>query len=196
VNKVLQLRDDCRGAAMVETTIIAFLLIFLPFSVAEFGFAWWQWNAAEKATQYGVQQAVTSDPLANELATFNCGNEDILPGTACSAAGTTKFGVVTCSGASSSCTGGFSFNATEFARLTARMQSMYSRITPANIAVEYRDIGLGFAGRPSPVPLVSVRLVNMTFSFIALNGLIPGPISMPEFRATLTGEDLSTAGVS
>jgi hypothetical protein len=189
-------RKEEGGVAMVETTIIAFLLIFLPFSVAEFGFAWWQWNAAEKAAQLGAQQAVTSDPLANELATFTCGNAGVLPGTPCSAPGSTNFGTITCSGASSSCSGGFSFNGTEFARLTARMQSVYSEITPANITVEYRDIGLGFAGRPRPVPLVSVRLVNMTFSFIALNALIPGPITMPEFRATLTGEDLSTAGVS
>lgn len=186
---------DERGAAMLETAIIAFLLIILPFSVAEFGFAWWQWNAAEKAAQFGAQQAVTSDPIANELATFNCGNAGILPGTPCSAAGTTNFGTITCSGASTSCSGGFSFNGTEFARLTARMQSIYPKITPANVTVEYRDIGLGFAGRPRPVPLLSVRLVNMTFSFFALDGLIPGPITMPEFRATLTGEDLTTAGV-
>jgi Flp pilus assembly protein TadG len=191
-----RLRDDDRGAVMVETTIIAFLLVFLPFAVAEFGLAWWQWNAAEKATQFAVQRAVTSSPVATELATFTCGNADIIPGTPCSAPGATSFGTITCSGASSSCSGGYSFDAVEFARLRTRMQSIDPTITSANIVVEYRDVGLGFAGRSTPVPLVSVRLVNMTFNFIAMSAFIEGPITMPEFRATLTGEDLSTAGVS
>jgi hypothetical protein len=78
----------------------------------------------------------------------------------------------------------------------ARIQSIYPAATDANVTIDYTDIGLGFAGRGRPVPLVSVRLVNMTFSFIALDFLMGGPITMSDFRASLTAEDLRTAGVT
>lgn len=190
-----QFRRNRDGTAIIETSLIAFLLIILPFSVVEFGWAWWQWNSAEKASQLAVQLAVTSSPVAQELVTFTCGTSDILPGTPCSAPGAASFGTIICAGASSSCSGGYSFDAVEFGRLRDRMQAIYPYITAANIQVEYRDVGLGFAGRPRPVPLVSVVIVNMTFNFIGLAGLMPGPIAMPTFRATLTGEDLNTAAV-
>jgi hypothetical protein len=184
------------GTATLEMALIAFLLFAITFSVAEFGYIWFQWNSAEKATQIGVRQVVTSDPLAVELATFSCGNANVLPGTPCSAAGTTSFGTITCSGASRTCTGGYAFDGPEFDRLLARMQQVYADISAANLTVEYRDIGLGFAGRPRPVPLISVRLVNMTYAFLTIDWLMGESVSMPEFRATLTGEDIRTAGAS
>jgi hypothetical protein len=187
---------DESGTAFLEMALMAFMMIVLTFSSVEFGYAWWQWNGAEKATQLAARLAVASDPLATELATFTCGTGSLLPGAPCSTPGAVSFGTITCSGASNSCSGGYTFNNTEFTRLVTRMQSIYPDVTPANIVVEYRDVGLGFVGRPRPVPLVSVRLVDMTFNFIALSGLIPGPITMPEFRATLPGEDITTAGVS
>lgn len=187
---------DESGTAFLETALIGFLLVILPFSVVEFGNVWWQLNSAEKATQLAARMAVASDPIATELATFSCESSSATLGLPCSTPGAASYGTITCSGQSSSCSGGYTFNGTEFTRMVTRMRQIYPVITAANVVVEYRDIGLGFAGRPRPVPLISVRLVNMTFSFVALNALIPGPLGMPEFRATLPAEDLTTAGVS
>jgi hypothetical protein len=190
------LAADSAGTATLEMSLIAFLLFLTTFSIAEFGYAWWQWNAADKATQLGVRLAVVSDPIAIELATFDCENSSTLPGTACSTAGASSFGTVSCNGSTHSCNGGYTFSNTEFGRLVARIQSIYPAATDANVTIDYTDIGLGFAGRGRPVPLVSVRLVNMTFSFIALDFLMGGPITMSDFRASLTAEDLRTAGVT
>jgi hypothetical protein len=84
------------------------------------------------------------------------------------------------------------------------MRTLFPRITAANVVVEYRDISLGFVGRPcGPVPSVTVRLQNLTFDFIVINTLVSlvksgasltSSMSMPSFRATMVGEDLNTVG--
>jgi hypothetical protein len=64
-----------------------------------------------------------------------------------------------------------------------------------NVVIEYIDIGLGFAGRQSPVPEVRVSLTGLTFDYAFLGGILGNwSIAMPDFRATLVGEDLSSAG--
>jgi hypothetical protein len=75
------------------------------------------------------------------------------------------------------------------------MQVVYPQLQASEVTVEYRDIGLGFAGREGPVPAVTVRLNNIQFNFIVLSSLLGLPtITMPDFRATLVGEDLTAAG--
>ena len=75
------------------------------------------------------------------------------------------------------------------------MQKMYPRLQAQNVIVEYVDVGLGFAGRQHPVPEVRVRLTGLTFDYVFLGGLLGfSSITMPDFRASLVGEDLSSAG--
>lgn len=184
-----------RGAAMVETTLTLLLMLGLTFGIIEFGSALLQWNSAEKATKMGVRLAVTADPVAAELKTFDCATDTMLLGTSCNDPSAASFGTIICSGATNSCNGGYTFSSAVFGVIVAQMQAIFPRITAANVVVEYRDIRLGFAGRGSPVPAVTVRLTGMTFTFTALDGLYGlGPITMPDFRATLTGEDLSDDG--
>ena len=76
------------------------------------------------------------------------------------------------------------------------MQIIYNKIQPENVVVEYTHVGLGFAGNPLGPdlhPAVTVRLVGMGFEFLTpgLAGLLP-IITMPDFAATMTGEDLWT----
>ena len=184
------------GTATLEMSLVAFLLFVTTFSVAEFAVLWWEMNSADKATQVGVREAVVSDPIATELASWDCGTSSILPGTPCSASGTATFGTITCDGSTQSCSSGYTFNGTEFNRLLARMQQVFPLLTGAEVSIDYTDIGLGFAGRVRPVPLVSVRLVGMTFDFLAIEFMMGRSVAMPNFRATLTGEDLTTAGTS
>lgn len=185
---------DETGATLIETTLVFTLLILMTLGFVDLARAFAQWNAAEKATQIGVRAAIITDPVAQELANFDCDNASITLGTPC-ASGGTSFGTITCTGASSTCDNGNTFDGTSFNTIVTRMQVAYPQLQPSQVIVEYRDVGLGFAGRAGPVPAVTVRLNNIPFDFLVLNSLLGLPtITMPDFRATLIGEDLSAAG--
>ena len=186
---------DIGGGPIMEFTIVFMLLILLTFGIVDFAFAMWQWNSAEKATQIGARAAVTASPVVQELATWDCNNGSISLGTPCRLGGS-SFGSISCTSTSCSGTGSLSGNTYDsgaFNTIVSRMQTVFPRIQPANVIVEYNDLGLCFAGRGSPCPAVTIRLTGMTFNFVTLDWML-GSINMPEFRTTLTGEDLSSAG--
>lgn len=185
---------DRSGTAMVEFTIIFMLLMLLTGGIVDFGNLLYQWNSAEKATQAGVRAAMISDPVATELATFDCDNNSITLGTPCRNGGT-SFGTIVCNGATSTCSDGKTFSAAALGLILAPMRKMFPRLQAQNVIVEYTDVGLGFAGRQAPIPEIRVRLTGLTFDYAFLGGLLGlSSITMPDFRATLVGEDLSSAG--
>ena len=57
------------GAAAVEFALVCVPLLVVTIGIMEFSFALYQWNAAEKATQFGVRMAVVSTPVQVETAT-------------------------------------------------------------------------------------------------------------------------------
>jgi Flp pilus assembly pilin Flp len=180
------------GAAAAEFAVILMLLMILTFVIMDLGYALWQWNNAEKAAQFGSRLAAISTPLAPGLATFECGTTATTAGQSC-ATGGNSFGIVTCTG--TTCTGNYGFSQVEADRLLARMKSIFPQMQAANLVVEYRDLNLAFDGRGSPVASVTVRIVDMTFDFLIIDGLLGmDSISMPDFRTTLTTEDLRSTG--
>lgn len=188
---------ETRGTAMVEFTIIFMLLFLLTGGIVDFGHLLYQWNSAEKATQAGVRAAVISDPVVEELADFDCSADSgITLGTPCRIGGG-GFSAV-CSGTGPcTCTGlpGCTYSSSAFGLIFAPMKKVFPRLQPQNVVVEYVDLKLGFAGRPGPVPEVRVRLTGLTFDYAFLGSLLGfSSITMPDFRATLVGEDLSSAG--
>jgi hypothetical protein len=194
MRRVQDIWQEEEGATLIETSLVITLLILMTLGFVDLARAFSQWNAAEKATQIGVRAAIITDPVAQELADFDCDNASIVLGTPC-ANGGTSFGTITCMGSGSSCDGGNTFDATAFNTILTRMQVAYPQLQGSQVIVEYRDIGLGFAGRKGPVPAVTVRLNNIPFNFLVLNSLLGLPtITMPDFRATLVGEDLTAAG--
>ena len=186
---------DRQGAMMVEFTIVMMLLFLLTMGIVDFGNLLYQWNSAEKATQVGARTAAISDPVASELATFDCVTGTTLTlGTPCRIGGT-SFGTIVCNGSTSTCSGGYTFSGAALGLILAPMQKMFPRLQAQNIIVEYVDVGLGFAGRQGPVPEIRVRLTGLTFTYAFLGKLLGfSNITMPDFRATLVGEDLSSAG--
>ena len=194
-----------QGATIVEFSLIFVLLMLMTWGVVEFGYLWWQWNSAEKATQMGARKAVVTSPVATGLSSLDCGTGTGQPGSLCPALGSPPQWQISCTGTGTSwtspsgtctgCAGGVSctFSSDAFTRIGTIMQGVFPLIQPQNVQVTYTYAGLGFFGRPGPVPAVTVELTGMNFSFFALQGLLGlGPIGMPDFKATLTGEDLDS----
>ncbi len=187
------LRRDEAGTAMVESAIMFPVAFFLMLAVLEIGNLFAQMVLAEKATEMGVRFAVTSDIAATGVP--DCGVDTTATmGTPCRLVAGSDTWIRTCTSSSGDC------SAAAFDAIVQRMQSVYGRITPANVVVEYSGSGLGFVGRGSPVPNVSVRLTGLTFDYVVLSALARGwfgataddSLTLPEFRATMTGEDLQS----
>lgn len=182
--------DDARGSTTVEFALVAVLFFTLVLGIVDFARAMGAWNAAAKATQAGVRFTAATNPIALDFKEFSglllglrTGSRIPLgtPGTvaiACDDGG--------CGGDPGR------MDALAFAALVARMRRIDGRITAANVVVEYRHIGHGFVGNPlgpDVTPAVTVRLRALAFQFVTpgLAGFVSLP--MPDFAATLTGED-------
>ena len=103
------------------------------------------------------------------------------------------------------------FDPIAFNAIITRMDGVFrgSDLGPENVTIDYSHVGMGFAGRPGMhiVPAVTVKLTGVTFNFMVLSFIRPlmfygseqpttSGIPMPPFTATLSGEDLNTAGAS
>ncbi len=189
------------GATMVEFGLIASLLILILLGIVDVSYAYWQWNSASKALQLGARLAAVSNPVASDLKTIT----DLTDGT--NVDDPVPYYKRTCSGASKSCSQGAYDDAALKSLVYGRgnascpttaqsypaLCTIFPRLKPENVIIEYAHSGLGFMGRPGgPVPTITMRFTGLNFEFIALNGLLGLPaISMSGLTATATGEDLS-----
>jgi Flp pilus assembly protein TadG len=204
------LRRDERGTTAVEFALIGLLLFIVSFGIIDFGLAYWQWVMAEKATQVGVRRAVVSNMVAKGLATWPINGSANANGTACMT-GTTiitdcSFSPVTCTstapGATPSCTcpgtpcPSGTPAAGDFDAIVTEMQRIDPYIANNKVQITYSQNGLGFVGRPNGLPVtVTVTLTGMPFTFLVIDKLLHfgGSFTMPPFKATLIGEDLSSS---
>jgi len=197
---------------LVEATVMILVTLVFVLGSIEFLNAFFQWNMANKAAQFGARIAAVSDPVAGDLPGFDWTSTTLVPGDP--VAVNSSLYSWTCNGATSSCgTGTYDSNAMNtivFGRnwlvtgnascdpttnLYLRgMCHAFSRIGVANVVIAYKDTGLGYAYRPSgPIPTVIVTLQNLPFQFFFLSGLMGfSNIPIPAEATTVTGEDLST----
>jgi len=184
-----------RAASAAEFALVLPLFLLLLFGIVDSGRFMWEYNQAEKATQMGVRYAVVTDPVLNGLYTYSFSISGGIPQG--SAVPTTSFDTATCDNSTCSCSpgGGFctatSRNATAFTNLVTRMSYMYPQIAASNVQIQYKNVGLGFAGDPDGPdvsPLVTVSLTGLQFHPITCL-VFACSISMPDFRAGLTLED-------
>ena len=198
-----RLARDRRGGSAAEYAMVVPLLLVFIFATIDGGRFMWRYNRAEKATQAGARVAAVTQIIPSGLAASWVGvtvggniltQGDTIPPSA--------IGTITCikpSGTlSCSCPNVVApvvclpKIATGWTAIADRVKLMEPAATDANIVVEYRDSGLGYAGDPSGLdiaPLVTVRLKDLTFQPASL--LIFGQTNykMPEFTTTLTAED-------
>lgn len=189
--RIWTIARDTRGSSAVEFALVIMLFVVFIFGIMDMGRALWAWNNAAKATQFGVRLAVVSNFTAQGLQNYDGvadagGNGLLVPIAAISP------NPVICT--SGGCNGYGPLD-TSFNDIVDRMQAADNTIQAANVVVEYEHIGLGFSGNPygaDIVPVVTVRLQNMTFNTITpgLAGFVS--LAMPDFAASLTGEDLGS----
>lgn len=187
------LRDE-RGATAAEFALVLPLLLIFLLGIIDAGRYMWEHNRAEKATQMGARYAVVTEMVPSGLETYSFALSDgILAGEPVPIA---NFDRAVCNSTGCTCTGGAAcgsagYDATAFGNIVARMSAMYPPITDSNVEVEYRNVGLGYAGDPNGpdvAPLVTVRLTDLAFQPITFV-LFGGDMAMPDFRAALTLED-------
>ncbi len=196
-----RLARDQRGISATEFVIVGGVFFMLIFGMVDFSRAMWEWNAAAKATHWGVRYAIVNDMVAIRFVDFNGGLEGVDAGTSVPVGAVigSPLGTATFTCTNTGCNGNADpdddFDVDAFGLIVAQMQAIYDKIQPENVIVEYRHIGLGFSGDPfgpDLQPLVTVRLVDLQFVFITpgLAGILNIP--MPDFAATMTGEDFRT----
>ena len=189
---------DTRAASAAEFALVLPLLLIFLFGMIDVGRFMWEFNEAEKATQMGVRYAVVTEPVASGLSNYSFAVSEGIPQG--SPVPTASFTSATCNNATCSCvasTGSFcssvGYSATAFSNIVTRMSYMYPAIDQDNVTVEYRNVGLGFAGDPDGPDvstLVTVRLTGLEFR--PMTCLVLGcAFSMPDFSAALTLEDAS-----
>jgi TadE-like protein len=190
---------DCRGDSAAEFALVLPLLLILLFGIIDGGRLLWDVNRAEKATQAGARFAVVADPLAPGLATADylgvggLTQGDIIPASAMGTVTCTQNG---CCNPASSCTTPYpalgTFDQNVFDKIYGRMHAYDAAIQKQNIVVSYRGSGLGFAGDPNGPqisPIVTVELTGLQFQ--PITSLLFATFNLPDFRTTLTAEDLS-----
>lgn len=207
---------DEYGAAMVEMTIIIPLLLTLVLGFVDFGYAFYQWNAANKGVQIGARLAEISNPVATALPTV----VDTLPSGKSPgdpvASGTYDFVCTANSAGTASCSSCVGTTCTATGSDQAAFTLVYAGddgvcggtsnpgrpgmcdffpgLKKSEVQIEYMATGLGYWTRPGgPVPTIRVSIVNHPFQFFFLGGLLNfANITMPNMLSTVTGEDLST----
>jgi hypothetical protein len=211
------LRRNEAGTSTIEFTIVALLFFLITFGLVEFGYMFWQYNSAAKAAQVGARLAAISNPVWSDLPAFadtgtpgdewetnyavECSRDD----ASCVSIGADDVDDV-----------GYDPEAMDclvFGRATGEdacdaecaetgidgevgMCDRFRRLEDeGDIIITYSHTGMGFAGRPGgPVPTITLQLTGLTFEFFALGALMGfDEISMPDFKVTMTGEDLNRA---
>ncbi|ESY23327.1 TadE/TadG family type IV pilus assembly protein [Mesorhizobium sp. L103C105A0] len=194
------------GATMVEMAIALPLLLTLLLGFVDFGYAFYQWNAGNKAVQAGARLAQIFTPVAIGLPSETLTQSDITKVGTAVPAGTYDYvcaastaGVACCSIGGGLCN---PVNASQVAfdaiydgtANRAGMHDFLPMLEKSEVRIEYAASGLGYWTRPSgPVPTITVSIKNHPFQFFFLAGLLGfGNITMPSMLSTVTGEDMKS----
>lgn len=198
MNRFGTLWRDTRAASAAEFALVLPAALLLLFGIIDVGNYAWTLNEYEKATQMGTRYAVVTNVVSPALETqtyvgVTCNNTALRAGDRiCREA----LGTLECSSTGCVCVGNLPCPAgpvdpVRFGEFIARMRRFQPEIVPGDVRVSYSGSGLGYAGDPNPpeiAPLVTVRIVNATYTPIVLSPFGVA-VPLPDFSYSLTLED-------
>jgi hypothetical protein len=86
----------------------------------------------------------------------------------------------------------FRFASSNLTPILEAMRAVLPQLRPEQVEIGYRTNGLGYVGRPIPVPVdIELRLVGLTYSF-PFFGPLAGWVPALRASASLPGEDLAS----
>ena len=209
----LSIRHDHTGAVFTEFAILLPIVVLVVCGSIDFLYAFYQLNAAAKATEVGARIASVSDPVASGL--NDLPDEAVLNGE--QPRGPLPSFTVTCSDGRCSCAGtctGMIDNPStrrpwiascmvKAPHPAARPKPLtrsacaisFRRLRSANVVIVYAQTGLGYAGRPGgPVPTDHGFIAQYAIPIFLFEPLLGVQIAMPPMSTTVTGQDLCSAG--
>lgn len=166
----LQLTGDDRGGAVLSFALVLPIVLALSLAFIDFSMLLFDYHRANEATRRGARVAALSDPIP-DVSQLEIGEEIV-----CTRSG----GQVDCGPAPV-------LEPAAFEAMLQQMQDILPQISEDNLTVTYVHIGLGSAARPGGIlPLITIRLDNVTFEFRALAAVpgAPRQMTMPDFRTT------------
>jgi Flp pilus assembly pilin Flp len=200
---------DQHAATAVEFGLLSLLFVGVFVGILDMARLAWEMNSAKAATRAGARFATSNVMVSTYLQNFNAMTSGLVTGngmqvpvsagllppiicTSTSTATTAADGNTTCVGNGGS--GQTARNTAAFNAVLARMRAYHPRLRANNVQIEYRHVGIGFAGNPyapDVEPLITVRVRNMTFSPGALRLFGITSLAVPPASSTMSGEDLS-----
>ena len=157
------------GASLVEMSMTIMIFIVIVMAIIEFSMLVFTWARAVEATRAGVRYAAVNTPVV-DLSALDCSNSE-------SSVITTGCGAADCAG------------------LLQQMQGMLPGLEGNNVEIEYRCSGVGNPQRPVEMllPTIAVSITGMQFEFMSAGMFgIDASLTMPDFSAVRTGEDMYT----
>lgn len=188
---------DQSGAAAAEFALVSVLFLALMVGTIDMSRLLWEVNSAKASTRAAVRLAAVIEPAATELVDYDAVTElGMAGGSPVTAA---DVGTYTCTADGCTCTGAgecgsTALNDDAFAEIVAAMQGYYSRIEPENVVIEYRPVGIGFAGNPygpDVEPLITVSVTDIELSPGVLQAFGLDPFDLPRVASSISSEDLS-----
>jgi hypothetical protein len=175
-----------QGAAMIEYALTVSLFLLLVLGIMEFTLLMMDMGRANEMTRQLSRIAITADPVCDIFDPGDCPgavDELVCPGGSPI--------VVTLDDVDT--TGCDFVSGPTGCRMMDLAETFLPGVAESQIQVTYSCSVMGFVGRPTPVPLVTVSLQNFTrpFLFAGFLGISSG-ITFPTFDVTRAGEDLYT----
>lgn len=179
MNMLRYYQNNKAGSVSISASLLIGTFIILIGGGLELIFSYWQTNTMQHAAKHGSRIAITSAPVAMELATMTGMESGANPGDPMS-----DYKIV-CSGKTSSCNrGGFdqsAFNKIFYGRdedgscaaTTDQRRGLcdiFANLTPDNVTITYEDSGLGRAGSPPDLmPLVTIEILDVEKDYLFLD---------------------------
>lgn len=202
-----RLLRDSVGSTMAEFALVLPVFLLFVFGLIDGARLMWDMNQLEKATQAGARVAIVTNVLPSDLDDYNyvgksVGGVTLTQGDPIPL----ESWVITCTESGCTCTVATcpalgTMNQTDFRRIVDRMRLLQPKLTYANVAVDYRSSGLGFAGDPNGSdisPLVTVRTRDdgqltdaNRLKFRPVTGLSLLTFNLPVVATTLPAEDMN-----